>query len=444
MQESYYWIVSSILLYHTYIPIGYACATISAKPRAPLDTTTPTVIVKVIYRTLSKMFRYLVLSYLLVLSNVSCGNPLSNDVLSNEEPELMFALVVNRHGERSPDVDELSLSDQQELILNLTALEGPEGLTNVGKRRAYQIGKYYRQRYGYQGHKLISNLYLRDEISIRSTDKERTKMTIQVAMAACYPPEPEQQWDEGLGKLWQPVPYTAVPLSEDYLRYYSNCQRFKTLMAEAKRDSLNEEFAPFLDLIPLLKNKTGVDFAENPLMFEALYDLYRSTISLGLDIPEWAKPLLPRLSEAGRLAYRLYFRNNEMKKLGGGILLNTFVQAGNDLIAGKQVSQRLRLISGHDFNIGALMDVASVQNDQTIPEYGSVFALELYRYRSTGVYTVLPVYLPKAGESSALHLRIKGCDESHHCSFSKFKEMTKKFLLTEKEFYPICGIKTEL
>lgn len=388
------------------------------------------------------MLRYLVLSYLLVLSNVSYGNPISNEV--SEDQELVFALVVNRHGERSPDADELSLSDQQELILNLTALEGPEGLTNLGKRRAYQIGKFYRQRYGSQGSKLISNLYLRDEIAIRSTDKERTKMTIQVAMAAAYPPEPEQQWDDGLGKVWQPVPYTAVPLSEDYLRYYSNCQRFMTLMAEAKRDSLTEEFAPYMDLIPLLKNKTGVDFAENPLMFEALYDLYRSSIALGVNIPEWSKPLLPRLSEAGRLAYRLYFRNDEMKKLGGGVLLNMFVQAGNDFISEKPVTQRLRLISGHDFNIGALMDVASVQNDQAIPEYGSVFALELYRCRSTGAYSVLPVYLPKAGESSALVLRIKGCEGASHCSFSKFKEMTKEFLLPEKEFYPLCGIKTEL
>ncbi|CAH2227096.1 jg1488, partial [Pararge aegeria aegeria] len=37
---------------------------------------------------------------------------------------------VNRHGERSPDADELSLSDQQEKIKNLTWIEGLEGLTN--------------------------------------------------------------------------------------------------------------------------------------------------------------------------------------------------------------------------------------------------------------------------------------------------------------------------
>lgn len=45
-------------------------------------------------------------------------------------------------------------------------------------------------------------------------------MTAQLAMAAVYPPEVDQQWDDGLGKLWQPVPYTAVPLAEDYVRFF--------------------------------------------------------------------------------------------------------------------------------------------------------------------------------------------------------------------------------
>ncbi|CAG5016973.1 unnamed protein product [Parnassius apollo] len=86
-----------------------------------------------------------------------------------------------------------------------------------GKRTAFQIGKFIRKRYGSQGFKLLSNIYLQDEISVRSTVKERTKMTAEVAMAAVYPPEVAQQWDEGLGKVWQPVPYTAFPLREDYV-----------------------------------------------------------------------------------------------------------------------------------------------------------------------------------------------------------------------------------
>lgn len=92
----------------------------------------------------------------------------------------------------------------------------------TGKRRAFQLGKFIKQRYGPEGLGLLSKIYLQDEIALRSTDKERTKMTAQIAMAAVYPPEVPQQWDEGLGKVWQPVPYTAVPLTEDYVSIFIN------------------------------------------------------------------------------------------------------------------------------------------------------------------------------------------------------------------------------
>ncbi|CAG9782459.1 unnamed protein product [Diatraea saccharalis] len=388
------------------------------------------------------MLQYLAIISFLAFTGGSQALPTGNEVVPDQE--LVLAFVINRHGERTPDADELSLSNEQEKLKNLTALDGLEGLTNVGKRRAYQIGKYLRQRYGYQGHNLVSNLYLQDEIAIRSTDKDRTKMTALVAMAALYPPEVEQQWDEGLGKVWQPVPYIAVPLSEDYLRYYSNCQRFKALMATAKQESINEEFKPFDHLIPRLKALTGRNFTEDPLLFETLFDLLRSQVGLGLDIPEWAKPLLPKLGEAARLAYRLYFRTHEMKKIGGGVLLNNFMSLASDIAAGKSITKRLRLFSAHDFNIGALMEVSKVKSDQSIPEYGAVFSLELYKSRSTGELSVVPVYLPQAGESTAKILHFHGCELEDFCSFTKFQEKTKEYLLPEKEFYSLCNIKTEL
>ncbi|CAG5016988.1 unnamed protein product [Parnassius apollo] len=183
--------------------------------------------------TETKMFRYLVLFYFVGQLHNAQGSAVNNDVVNDKQ--LLLAFVVNRHGERTPDADELSLSNEKEKLRKLTSIEGLEGLTNAGKRTAFQIGKFIRQRYGSQGLKMLSNIYLQDEISLRSTDKERTKMTAEVAMAAVYPPEKPQQWDEGLGKVWQPVPYTAVPLREDYLRYYSNCEKFKELMEKAKK-----------------------------------------------------------------------------------------------------------------------------------------------------------------------------------------------------------------
>ncbi|CAG5017003.1 unnamed protein product [Parnassius apollo] len=371
------------------------------------------------------------------------GNAVNNGVVNDKQ--LLLAFVVNRHGERTPDADELSLSNEKEKLRKLISIEGLEGLTNAGKRTAFQIGKFIRQRYGSQGLKMLSNIYLQDEISVRSTDKERTKMTAQVAMAAVYPPEVPQQWDEGLGKVWQPVPYTAVPLREDYLRYYSNCEKFKELMEKAKKESIYEEFAVFNDLIPTLKTQTGRNFTENPLLFQTINDLFRSQIALGLGVPQWAKPLLPRLSEASRLAYRLYYKTDEMKRIGGGVMLNDFISAANDIIAGKTVTKRFRLFSAHDFNIGALMDVTKVvKREQIVPEYGSLFAIELYKSKSNEEFTVLPVYLPKAGESDAQYLHFTGCENDNYCNYKHFADLTKEYLLPEKEFYKICNIKTEL
>uniref|UniRef100_S4NSI3 acid phosphatase n=1 Tax=Pararge aegeria TaxID=116150 RepID=S4NSI3_9NEOP len=374
--------------------------------------------------------------------NFMTGNVIHNH---QSDREMVLAFVVNRHGERSPDADELSLSDQQEKIKNLTWIEGLEGLTNVGKSRSFLLGKFIKQRYGVEGNGLLSNIYLQDEIALRSTDKERTKMTAQMAMAAVYPPEVEQQWDEGLGKIWQPVPYTAVPLSEDYLRYYSNCKRFKELMVMAKEEAVHQEFVQFKDLVTIVKKETGRNFTEDPVLFETLFDLFKSQVSLGLDIPEWAKPLLPKLGEAARLAYRLYFRYEEMKKLGGGVILNDFVNAANDIASGKQIKKRFRMYSAHDFNIGSLMEVTKVvRHEQSLPEYGSLFGLEMYRSKSTGEFTIVPIYLAKAGESTAQYLHFTGCEASSHCELNKFKEMTKEYLLPERDFYNICSIRTEL
>ncbi|VVC98827.1 venom acid phosphatase Acph-1-like [Leptidea sinapis] len=387
------------------------------------------------------MCRFIILSILLLLSFSH-----SHIIYSPDDQELLLAFVVNRHGERTPDSDELSLSQEPEKIKKLTYIEGLEGLTNTGKRRAFQIGKLIRHRYGPQGFGLLSSLYLQDEIYLRSTDKERTKMTAQMAMAALYPPETEQQWDEGLGKVWQPVPYTAVPLKEDYLRYYSNCRRFKDLMTIAKAESLNQEFKPYWDLISLIKTTTGRDFSEDPLLFETLFDLFKSLVGLGLDIPAWAKPVLPKLGEAGRLAYRLYFRSNEMVRLGGGVILNDFTQMAADIISGKPVTKRFHMYSGHDFNIGSLMEATKiVRHEQPVPEYGAIFGLELYRSRSTGEYSVLPIYVAKAGDTPVQELHFSDCDtSSSYCKFDKFRNNTKEYLLTEKQFYSSCDIKTEL
>ncbi|XP_026331458.1 prostatic acid phosphatase-like [Hyposmocoma kahamanoa] len=212
-------------------------------------------------------------------------------------------------------------------------------------------------------------------------------------------------------------------------------------MAQAKTDSIQEEFLPYEDLVVKLEKETGKNFTENPTLFQALFDLYKSQIALGLDLPEWAIPLLPKLSATAKLAYKLYFRNHEMKKIGGGVLLNNFINIAKDIASGSPVSHRLRIFSAHDFNLGALMEVTRTIKDDSIPEYGSAFMLELYKSRITGEFSILPIYLKQAGEVSET-LKVEGCER--YCELNKFQELTKDFVLPEHEFYQICGIKTEL
>lgn len=78
-----------------------------------------------------------------------------------------------------------------------------------GKQRGFIVGEYLRDRYN----KIISKLYLPDEISIRTTDYARTKMTALTALAAIYPPPPAQRWNPFLN--WQPVPYNTLAYDDD-------------------------------------------------------------------------------------------------------------------------------------------------------------------------------------------------------------------------------------
>nr|QTY40898.1 venom polypeptide precursor [Doratifera vulnerans] len=385
------------------------------------------------------------LRLMLLIAGVAQIGLIQTLTTDRSDQELLLAYVVNRHGERTPDVDELSLSDQKEKLQEYIDVHGFEGLINIGKARVYKMGKFIRDRYGPEGYGLLSKLYHHDDIYVRSTDKERTKMTAQIVMSAVYPPQAEQQWNDDLGKLWQPVPYTAVPLSEDYLRYYSNCRRFKTLMKRAKETSAQEELAPFSDLENLLLEKTGRNFTEEPTMYQTLYDLFRSQEALGLGIPTWATSIWPRLAEAARLAYRLYFRSAEMKKIGGGVILNDFVQDAINIISGKTVKQRFHMYSSHDFNIGSLLEVCNVEGKKHIvPHYAALFGLELYRSKTTGMYSVQPLYLSQAGGAEPKAFYFENCLDSTYCDFSVFQRNTAHYLLPEREFYEICGIRTEL
>lgn len=69
------------------------------------------------------------------------------------------------------------------------------------------------------GDNLLTDLDIQNEAFLRSTDLPRTKMSMLCVLASLFPPQREQKWSDGLGQLWQPVAFDAVPSPKDYVSF---------------------------------------------------------------------------------------------------------------------------------------------------------------------------------------------------------------------------------
>lgn len=79
----------------------------------------------------------------------------------------------------------------------------------VGKRKEYSIGEALRTRY----HSFLGEYYYPDLVDSRSTDYNRTKMSLELVHASLFEPKNVEKWKMGLN--WQPVPYNYAPTDKD-------------------------------------------------------------------------------------------------------------------------------------------------------------------------------------------------------------------------------------
>lgn len=77
--------------------------------------------------------------------------------------------------------------------------------------REYLIGKMLRERYD----KFLGDVYHPNDVYARSTDIDRTKVSLQLVLSALYPPNSKQTWNENL--QWLPIPANYMPEKVDNL-----------------------------------------------------------------------------------------------------------------------------------------------------------------------------------------------------------------------------------
>ncbi|CAH2265211.1 prostatic acid phosphatase-like [Pararge aegeria] len=349
------------------------------------------------------------------------------------DTELLMSFVVFRHGDRTPDQEELDKFPGDHLNNNIFFPYGKKALTNKGKQRGFRVGEYLRNRYN---NKLISKLYLPDETSVRTTDYARTKMTALTALAAIFPPTQAQRWNPFLN--WQPVPYDTEPHEDDDLLYYYNCPRYLKLREKVYGlPEVQKLIKPYESLFKYLSLKTGTNITTLEDVFY-LDNLFQTLANVGVNPPTWAQEVMPKIKEITKIEYACQFYDSELIRLSTGILLGDILNATSAAMTGDKEQPNLQLYSAHENNVAALMAAVGVFKPHQ-PKFGSAILLEFRKRLSTGQYGFTAVYAPDAGGPGII-LPISGCGGQPFCDYDTFITLTKNNVLSRSEYKEQCFI----
>ncbi|TNM94237.1 hypothetical protein fugu_002413 [Takifugu bimaculatus] len=323
------------------------------------------------------------------------------------DKKLAYVTVLFRHGDRSP-IRAYPTDPYQEK-------DWPQGfgqLSQKGMRQHYELGTFLRNRY--KG--FLNESYERHEISVRSTDYDRTLMSAEANLAGLYPPPSQQTFKPDL--KWQPIPVHTVPLSEDRLLSFpiGECPRYKQLMEETEH---TEEFVnitkKYEDTIEWVRNKTGQNDTDVKSVW-SVYDTLFCESQHNLTLPDWVTPdLLEKLEVLRDFSLEVPFgiyKQREKSRLQGGVLLGEIVKNLSKM-ATPDPKQRLKMmmLSGgelininHDTTVIALQVSLDVFNRKQ-PPYAACHIFELYTngngsasvmmfYRNDSTVDPYPVQLP--------------------------------------------------
>uniref|UniRef100_H2THN8 Lysosomal acid phosphatase n=1 Tax=Takifugu rubripes TaxID=31033 RepID=H2THN8_TAKRU len=316
------------------------------------------------------------------------------------DKKLAYVTVLFRHGDRSP-IRAYPTDPYQEK-------DWPQGfgqLSQKGMRQHYELGSFLRNRY--KG--FLNESYERHEISVRSTDYDRTLMSAEANLAGLYPPPSQQTFKPDL--KWQPIPVHTVPLSEDRLLSFpiGECPRYKQLMEETEH---TEEFVnitkKYEDTIEWVRNKTGQNDTDVKSVW-SVYDTLFCESQHNLTLPDWVTPdVLEKLEVLRDFSLEVPFgiyKQQEKSRLQGGVLLGEIVKNLSKM-ATPDPKQRLKMmmLSAHDTTVIALQVSLDVFNRKQ-PPYAACHIFELYTndngsasvmmfYRNDSTVDPYPVQLP--------------------------------------------------
>lgn len=320
--------------------------------------------------------------------------------------KLVLVQLLYRHGDRTP-INAFPTDPNKDYFNNI----GPGQLTAIGKEQHFVLGKYLRTRYA----DYLSARYHVDNVTVRSTDIDRTLMSAYCNFAGLFPPQGDQIWDSSLP--WQPIPVHTVPQDDDWVLLADNCcAKYKKLFEEAKHtDEMKKLDEENEELYKNLTQWTGTNVT-NIFDVGEIYDVLFIESLYKLSAPEWSKPIYERLQQLAAQAFTWYSKGLELQKYTSGPLLGEMIKNMQDKIAGVIPTKQLFVYSAHDTTVSALLAALQLY-DGTPPPYTATVFVELYQVNDSFVVEVSY----KNSTADPTLLPIPGCAAT--CPFSDFTEL---------------------
>ncbi|XP_025262796.1 venom acid phosphatase Acph-1-like isoform X2 [Camponotus floridanus] len=337
--------------------------------------------------------------------------------------KLRLVSAIFRHGDRTvePNIGESYPNDPYKDYNYYP--DGNGQLTNDGKKRAYKLGLTLRNRYD----RFLGNIYYQPNIYAQSMFSVRTKMSLQVVLAALYPPAALQKWNPLL--LWQPVDFTYINVTHDELLFPYVCPVYLQLYNDMLQNNvaIKKEVAGLADIMKKASFYTGKNITRIIDLFY-IYHTLAVQAAFGLRLPKWTQSLVPNgalmaatLSQYKVLSYGI------LNKINGGSLLRKIINDMNAMINGTLKDRKLNLFSGHDLNVAGIMYALNIFDEQVL-RYTSSIMIELHE--KNGKFFVKVVHYLSI-PSRIIEKCIPGCEIL--CPYNKFIQLTLAVTVTNEE-----------
>ncbi|CAL1677644.1 unnamed protein product [Lasius platythorax] len=347
-------------------------------------------------------------------------------LIAGAQPELKLVNVVFRHGDRTPDNNGREMFPKDPYINYSFYPTGLGQLTIEGKRREHKLGKILRFRYN----NFLGSLYKPKLVAARSSDFERTKVSLQLVLAGLFPPTGVQRWNYHLN--WQPIPTSYMPRVEDNLILADECPQYLNEYDRVlNMPEVQAKIYQFKDVMSNLTKLTGKKI-ETLLDMYFLYQTFVAESALGLPLLEWVYDYFPYgpLFDAIVTEYDITNYTPLLRRLFAGPLIRAMT---DNMIAAQNANSpdtKIYLYGGHETNIASLLHAFGVYEPH-VPEYSSAIIMELQEIDQE--YYVKLLYY-QGIPPTVKELQIPGCDVL--CPFDKYLDLIEDLIPSDDEM--IC------